>query len=339
MAKKCKKGQIRRKAYKRKAYTREDGTRVKATKVASDCIKDRGKPGRGKDIVPDIKEGSLGGPGYTTKSTTARRRILSSCVRKEDYASCLGKLQYLLLVGAREWSKTKLGKVEADKKWLMKKYGGPGSVGPRRNPKKKRRGKRRNAPKGWTPIGVIGDMNPIEHWGGIIYETQYGVEMIYFQESEGTVWAYRVDIDDDPWSDLDWVDWDGVEDSTGTPVEEIEQAAKSDNVLARAGVYEAAGSYHGWGEFDQQPETLTLEKAEAKYGDDVDRAHAAKRNPIKDMPGGSVSGCIKVQQKKPKGKRPTDAGAYCASIADKIEPGWREKNPRMSQLANRLSNP
>lgn len=53
-----------------------------------------------------------------------------------------------------------------------------------------------------------------------------------------------------------------------------------------------------------------------------------ERNPLKDMPGGSVSGCIAAQKRKKKGKRPRDPGAYCAAIADRIEPGWRTKNPQ-----------
>ncbi len=47
-------------------------------------------------------------------------------------------------------------------------------------------------------------------------------------------------------------------------------------------------------------------------------------NPIKGMPGGSVSECIK--QKK---GHVRDPGAYCAAIADRIEPGWRKKSNPM----------
>lgn len=52
--------------------------------------------------------------------------------------------------------------------------------------------------------------------------------------------------------------------------------------------------------------------------------HQANLNPI-DMPGGSVTGCIKKVKRR---KDIRDPGAYCAAIADKIEPGWREGNPR-----------
>ena len=49
-------------------------------------------------------------------------------------------------------------------------------------------------------------------------------------------------------------------------------------------------------------------------------ALARTENPIEGMPGGSVTGCIAQNQDK------DDPGAYCAAIADRIEPGWREKN-------------
>ena len=112
--------------------------------------------------------------------------------------------------------------------------------------------------------------------------------MLYFQESEDTVWVYRLDISDDPMSDLSWVDWDDIASSSGVDIEEIEEAAKSGNVIARAQIYEAVAGYYGWNEFDQEPETLTLEKAEEKYDDDVNEAHQegqrrrkSKKNPSK----------------------------------------------------------
>lgn len=51
-------------------------------------------------------------------------------------------------------------------------------------------------------------------------------------------------------------------------------------------------------------------------------------NPIKGMPGGSVSGCIAQNQDK------DDPGAYCAAIADRIEPGWRSKGRKGKRKSN-----
>lgn len=57
-------------------------------------------------------------------------------------------------------------------------------------------------------------------------------------------------------------------------------------------------------------------------------------NPIEGMPGGSVSGCIKEMEKR---GDIDDPGAYCAAIADRIEPGWREENPvNLKKLKTKL---
>lgn len=55
-----------------------------------------------------------------------------------------------------------------------------------------------------------------------------------------------------------------------------------------------------------------------------------RRNPIKGMPGGSVKGCIQKMRRR---GDIDDPGAYCAAIADRIEPGWRSSNPAPKHLA------
>lgn len=117
---------------------------------------------------------------------------------------------------------------------------------------------------------MIGDPNPIEHRGGIVYWTPYGPEMLYFEQSEGTVWVYRVDLD---YEDIQWVDWDQVGSFVGVEGKEVERAAESEIPLAMASVYEALGSYYGWLRFAEEPETLTMAEAKSKYDGDVDAAH------------------------------------------------------------------
>ena len=65
-------------------------------------------------------------------------------------------------------------------------------------------------------------------------------------------------------------------------------------------------------------------KKSKKKGKGRSKKRKPQENPIKGMPGGSVSGCIELIGKT----RPAvdDPGAYCASIADRIEPGWRKRN-------------
>ena len=54
--KKCPTGKILRNAYTRKAYTKANGTKVKSKKIKSGCIKDLGKPGKGKNIMGKKKK-------------------------------------------------------------------------------------------------------------------------------------------------------------------------------------------------------------------------------------------------------------------------------------------
>lgn len=147
--KSCGKGKIKidRKAYTRKGYTDKRGRKVKATKVprASYCVADRGRPGvssfgaeqgRRKGTKPLIqKEGKLGGPGYTKKPVATRRKLLSRCVKRDGYKSCLGRLQAVLL--STELKPAMRRTWEADKAWLVKTYGGKGSVGPRKRSRKR----------------------------------------------------------------------------------------------------------------------------------------------------------------------------------------------------------
>lgn len=144
----CGRGKVRiqRKAYTRKAYTDKRGRKVGKTRVpaSSFCIEDQGRPGvrsfgakqgKRKGTKPLIqKEGKLGGPGYTKKPVATRHRLLAKCVKRDGYKSCLGRLQAVLL--SSELKPATRRTWEADKAWLVKTYGGPGSVGPRRKRRK-----------------------------------------------------------------------------------------------------------------------------------------------------------------------------------------------------------
>lgn len=122
---------------KRKGYTTKRGTHVKPTRFK---MQDKGRPGvrsfgaksaTGKyakraHMKPLIThEGSLGGPGYTKKAAKTRHALLTKCVKQDGYRSCLGKLQVLLMSSELKAPTRKV--LESDKKWLMSKFGGPGS--------------------------------------------------------------------------------------------------------------------------------------------------------------------------------------------------------------------
>lgn len=134
---------IRREGYQRKPYKRKDGTLVEGTYVPPTefCIEDPGKPGirsRGAKSGPYAeekpwiqREGKLGGPGYTSKSAKERHKILDKCVKQYGYRSCLGSI--MVLLRDSEISSKVRKKLDSDKKYLEKNYGGPGSFGPRSN--------------------------------------------------------------------------------------------------------------------------------------------------------------------------------------------------------------
>lgn len=142
--KRCPPGKVAidRKGYTRKAYTDKRGRKVKATKVPRSefCAPDQGRPGKtsfGAESGPRkgtrpliTKERKLGGPGYAKKSAAERHRLLERCVQRDGYRSCLGRLQVMLL--STELKPATRKTLGADKEWLKKKHGGPGSFGPRR---------------------------------------------------------------------------------------------------------------------------------------------------------------------------------------------------------------
>jgi hypothetical protein len=129
--------------------------------------------------------------------------------------------------------------------------------------------------------GIIGDMNPIEHDGGVVFQNgeDQSPEVVYFQgwhDDEGPrVTVATFNVEDNVLEDLTWVDWDSVASCIGMDVEELKGYAVSDNVLARAQVYESVAAHSGFMNLDSQPRELTLEEAEKEYGEFVDKCHAA----------------------------------------------------------------
>lgn len=125
--------------------------------------------------------------------------------------------------------------------------------------------------------GTLGDVNPIEHDGGVVYDSGYGVEVLYFQnaEEDSRVTVIRFAVKDDAVDDLSWADWDAVASFIGMDVDEFKGDGASENPVTRARVYEGVGGYHGFSNLDSYPREMTRDEAEAEYGPFVDEAHEA----------------------------------------------------------------
>lgn len=125
--------------------------------------------------------------------------------------------------------------------------------------------------------GVIGDRNPIEHDGGVVYTGDHGTYVRYFQgwdDGEGSrVSVYHFCVEDNVGEDLVWVDWKAVAKCAGLKEEELRAHFTVSNPLARAQVYELVAGHYGFGELDHMPREMTLEEAEKEFGEFVDTAH------------------------------------------------------------------
>jgi hypothetical protein len=119
--------------------------------------------------------------------------------------------------------------------------------------------------------GQIGDMNPLDHSGGLVYESSGGPAILYthgLEHEEGVgpydedvesvkLDVYEVPIEEDVVKDLSWVDWDSVASSIGMGVAELKGYARSSNIMARASVYDSVAGHYGWHELDSYPTKMT----------------------------------------------------------------------------------
>lgn len=126
--------------------------------------------------------------------------------------------------------------------------------------------------------GHIGDNDPIEHGGGIVFknEDDQNPTLIYFvchpADNGYFVDVHTIDIAENVFEDVDWCKSDIVELSVyvDIPILQLTEYAKSDNVLTRADVYAAIAGYWGWHNLNSEPLVLSLEKCEDEYGNFVD---------------------------------------------------------------------
>jgi hypothetical protein len=91
---------VRRKGYTRKAFTATRGgkkVRVAKARVKPSTfkIRDRGKPGRGPKVVPPLKKGVLGGPGFFNRPSDEQKQIVFRRAKKMGEKKVVGELRAL----------------------------------------------------------------------------------------------------------------------------------------------------------------------------------------------------------------------------------------------------
>jgi hypothetical protein len=96
----AKKITVRRKGYRRRGYTAKRGgkkVRVSAARVKPSTFKvqDRGKAGRGPKLVPPLKEGALGGPGFFDRSDEEQEQIVFNRAKEVGERKVVGELRAL----------------------------------------------------------------------------------------------------------------------------------------------------------------------------------------------------------------------------------------------------
>lgn len=115
----CPKGQIKREGYT--ATRKKTGTTYK---VPPTCIKDRGLPGKGKDIIPAPKEGKLSKFGYSDikkKSAATRHQAIGKAVKEINPTTVVRDLHALATL-TRNTDPRFSSRVKADARWASKTY-------------------------------------------------------------------------------------------------------------------------------------------------------------------------------------------------------------------------
>ena len=124
-------------------------------------------------------------------------------------------------------------------------------------------------------LGKIGDVNPVDHNGGVIIDAGYGPQLVYFQNQDDIVTVYRVFIAHDTVCDLHWPDFGGVADYIGTTPERLLHLRTYGSTAEKAQLYADVASYHGWTNLDSTPQEMSLFDAEKLHDSMVGDSAAA----------------------------------------------------------------
>lgn len=91
---------IHRKGYTRRAFTaRRRGKKIAVAKARVKpsifTVSDKGKPGRGPKVVPPLKKGALGGPGFFRRTRQEQEGIVFRRAKKLGEKKVVGELRAL----------------------------------------------------------------------------------------------------------------------------------------------------------------------------------------------------------------------------------------------------
>lgn len=120
--------------------------------------------------------------------------------------------------------------------------------------------------------GILGDVNPIEHDGCLVYRQNDQDYLMGFSTHGDNVDVYWVFVEEDEWPNYDYIDLKGLASYMGMPAEDLRNAASSPKILERADFIYSLTYYMGWEQIGEYVETLTIDQAEEKYGHIVDQA-------------------------------------------------------------------
>ena len=86
---------VHKEGYHRKGYTRKSGIKVSPTEVSPTTfkIRDVGSRGRGEKVLPTLKKGTLGGKGFFSRTTEARRKHEKELTKKLGEKKVASKLR------------------------------------------------------------------------------------------------------------------------------------------------------------------------------------------------------------------------------------------------------
>lgn len=116
---------VHRKGYHRGPYTmHRDGKTIHVKRhyvpPTTYQIKDRGKPGKGKDVIGPLKKGELSEHGYSiNKPARARRRALKKDMKEDSPQKTWHRLNAQVIFRKRKKGKN-YKKFKADRNWVKK---------------------------------------------------------------------------------------------------------------------------------------------------------------------------------------------------------------------------